>query len=102
MREDGSAPGSNRRFSLAWWTGGRGLGGLAQWPNPAITVWAVALILKWSIADGDSSERLFSGIAAGALVVWALDELLRGSSPVRRVMGAVVLLVQATLLIGRV
>ena len=30
-------------------------------------------------------------IGKGALVVWALDELVRGASPVRRILGAVVL-----------
>lgn len=93
-----ASDGPFRPFSFAWWTGGRGITGLAQWPNPAITVWAVALLLKWAEVTGRDTDRLLGGIATGALLVWALDELLRGVSPIRRVMGAVVLVVQVVLL----
>jgi hypothetical protein len=42
-----------------------------------------------------SGEKLLEGLGLGALLVWALDELLRGVSPIRRIMGAVVLAVLA-------
>ena len=41
-----------------------------------------------------------AGIRHGALVVWALDEVVRGASPFRRVLGAVVLLGQIVSLAG--
>jgi hypothetical protein len=65
---------------------------VAQWPNPAIAVWAIALLLRLAgVASGTISDELLRGIATGALLVWALDEVLRGVSPVRRIMGALVL-----------
>lgn len=85
-------------LSFRWWTGGRGWAGVAQWPNPAIAVWAVALVVRWTgVAHGIVAPSTLAGIGQGALLVWALDELVRGTSPLRRVMGAVVL---AVVLIG--
>lgn len=81
--------------SLHWWTGGRGWAGVAQPPNAAIAVWAVASILRWVGVGHPSGEKLLEGLGLGALLVWALDELLRGVSPIRRIMGAVVLAVLA-------
>jgi hypothetical protein len=34
------------------------------------------------------------GIRHGAILVWALDEVVRGDSPFRRTLGAVVLVIQ--------
>ena len=83
-----------RPFSIQWWTGGRGLAGIAQPPNPAIAVWAIVSVLRWMGVSGNPhSGKLLEGIAVGALLVWALDELLRGVSPIRRIMGVVVLAV---------
>lgn len=57
---------------------------VAQPPNPAIATWALASIaaLVW-----DERATELRWIATGALVVWAADELLRGGSPFRRVLG---------------
>ena len=41
-----------------------------------------------------SRGQTLTGVGHGALVVWALDELVRGASPVRRLLGAVVLIAQ--------
>ena len=84
-----------RPFTARWWTGGRGFGGVAQWPNPSIAVWAIATVLGWMDVGGRSGEQLISGVACGALLVWSLDELLRGVSPIRRTMGAAVLVLIA-------
>jgi hypothetical protein len=41
------------------------------------------------------------GVRRGALLVWALDEVVRGASPFRRLLGAAVLASQiASLVIG--
>ena len=63
---------------------------VAQWPNAALWVWLAARVLGWAdltLLD----EQTLRGIGTGALLVWALDEVLRGASPFRRVLGAVVL-----------
>lgn len=41
------------------------------------------------------------GVRHGSLLVWALDELVRGTTPFRRVLGAVVFVAQlASLALG--
>ena len=63
---------------------------LAQWPNPALAVWLVAVVVGWTGVLGAARAATLAGVGQGALVVWALDELVRGASPVRRLLGAVV------------
>ena len=64
---------------------------LAQWPNPALAVWLVAVVVGWTGVLGDARTATLAGVGQGALIVWALDELVRGASPFRRLLGAVVL-----------
>jgi hypothetical protein len=88
-------------LSLRWWTGNRGWAGVAQWPNPAIVVWLVALVLRVTgAARGVIADTTLAAIGQGALLVWALDELVRGVSPIRRMMGAVLLVVLLVHLVG--
>ncbi|KRC65468.1 hypothetical protein ASE12_12320 [Aeromicrobium sp. Root236] len=65
---------------------------LVQLPNPALWVWLTATALRWSQYDERDTELRWIG--TGALIVWALDELVRGASPFRRLLGAVVLVWQ--------
>jgi hypothetical protein len=60
-----------------------------QFPNPALWVWLAATVLRRSPYDSRDAELRWIG--SGALIAWALDELVRGASPFRRVLGAVVL-----------
>lgn len=64
---------------------------VAQPPNAALVTWAVACLaaLTW-----DERETELLWIGAGALIVWAADELVRGTSPFRRVLGGGVLTYQ--------
>ena len=70
---------------------------LFQWPNPAISVFFIALALRWSPWDARDSELLWLG--RGALIVWAADELIRGDALLRRLLGAVVLTWQVVVLV---
>lgn len=63
---------------------------LGQAPNPAILVWLAATLGRLLDVPPEREQEL-RWIGTGALVVWALDELVRGASPFRRVLGAVVL-----------
>jgi hypothetical protein len=54
-------------------------------PNAALAVWLVTVIVGWT-GTFDRAATL-TAIGQGALIVWALDEVLRGGSPVRRVLG---------------
>lgn len=71
---------------------------VAQAPNPAIVVFALATGLRWSPWDARDTELLWLG--RGALIVWATDELVRGDAVVRRLLGAVVLAWQLFVLFG--
>jgi hypothetical protein len=94
-------PISERQSSTAWWFRSSD-GRLTLWqpPNPALCVWLITLVLGWlplSDADADAVD----GIRHGALLVWSLDEVVRGASPFRRTLGAVVLAAQlATLVVS--
>ena len=67
---------------------------LAQPPNAALGVWLATLALRWTGWAGEQREDTLAGIGSGALIVWALDELLRGATPARRLLGATVLTAQ--------
>ena len=87
-----------RLTSASWWFGDSdGHQTLWQPPNPALCVWLIA----WALGRFDLSEAhatAVDGIRHGALLVWSLDEVVRGSSPFRRVLGLVVLTTQLVLL----
>lgn len=93
-----------RRWTAAWWSTSRvdGTTVIGQLPNAALAVWLAAL--AWRIvADPDGAERsVLDGIAIGALLVWALDELVRGVNPWRRLLGAVVLVPTALGAVARI
>ena len=74
----------------SWVRDRRGRLAVAQWPNAALWVWLAARGLGWAGLTS-LDEQTLRGIGTGALMVWALDEVLRGASPFRRVLGAVVL-----------
>ena len=90
----------SRPLSLRWWVTDRdGHVVVAQWPNAALWVWFLALVARLTGVLGDDSRDLLAGVGRGALIVWGLDEVWRGASPVRRLIGAVVLVVQVVGLI---
>ncbi|TPG17836.1 hypothetical protein [Pedococcus bigeumensis] len=90
-----------RPLSPRWWVRDEdGKVNLVQWPNPALVVWMLAAVLAWTEVLGSSRTAALHGVGSGALVAWALDELIRGASPARRLMGAVVLAVQLVRLFG--
>jgi hypothetical protein len=84
--------------SASWWfRDSEGRLTLWQLPNPALCVWLVAVVLgRFDLSAAHTTA--VDGVRHGALLVWALDELVRGSSPFRRLLGAVVLAFQLVLL----
>ena len=96
-----SAAAHHRPLSPRWWICDKdGEVNIAQWPNPALLVWLVAVVVGWSGVLGPDRTGAVDIAGGGALVAWALDELVRGASPVRRLIGAVVLVVQLVRLLG--
>lgn len=74
---------------------------LGQFPNPALAVWLVTTLLRWTgVLEGESADTA-RDIGTGALLVWALDEIVRGAAPLRRLLGAAVLVVVAVGLLTR-
>ena len=62
---------------------------LVQVPNPALGVWLLATVsLRVGLVGGRAAELRWIG--AGALIAWAADEVIRGASPARRLLGSVV------------
>ena len=88
-----------RLRSASWWFRSSD-GRLAVWqlPNPALCVWIAAVVLgRFPLSA--SHATAVDGVRRGALLVWALDEVVRGASPFRRLLGAVVLTSQVVSLV---
>lgn len=62
---------------------------IGQVPNPAVWVFVLTVVVRWSPWDRLDEELRWIGM--GALIVWGADELFRGDAPVRRALGAIVL-----------
>jgi len=95
MRSDpATLPTRARLTSASWWfRSAEGRLVLWQAPNPALSVWLIAVVIGFFDLPPSRAEQV-DGIRHGALLVWALDEVVRGASPFRRVLGAVVLIGQ--------
>ena len=90
---------STRLRSGSWWfrsSDGRLV--LWQLPNPALWVWMVALVLgRFDLSA--THATMVDGVRHGALLVWSLDEIVRGASPFRRLLGLVVFAAQLASLV---
>ena len=78
--------------SLAWWFRDPSTGQivLGQAPNTAMVVVQASAVTR-ALGVLPERRRELGWIRAGALVVWSADELVRGTTPFRRLIGAVVL-----------
>jgi hypothetical protein len=64
---------------------------VAQWPNVALSVSiALSIARRFGVQRG-TPETTLRVLTAVALIVWAVDELVRGVNPFRRILGLVVL-----------
>jgi hypothetical protein len=80
--------------ALRWIFVNRRTGGLtvAQWPNVALSVSiALSIARRLNIQKG-TPEATLGVLSVVATIVWAVDELVRGVNPFRRILGVVVLL----------
>jgi hypothetical protein len=94
-----AGPGSVRLTSASWWfRSSDGRTTLWQLPNPALCVWLATWVLGRSDLSAAHTAAV-DGVRHGALLVWALDEVVRGASPFRRLLGAVVLAAQLASLV---
>ena len=70
-----------------------------QWPNPSLWVWIVLTVLAGAGLFPALTDDM-RWVAAGALLAWGADEMLRGVNPARRLLGLVVLGGQVSRLVG--
>ena len=89
-----------RRF-LDWFFRNRQTGEItvAQMPNPALWIVLAASLVSWIWHPPGRIGASLDGLAKAALVVWAVDEVLRGVNPWRRCLGAAVLIYEVATLV---
>lgn len=73
---------------------------IAQMPNPALWVVLAGLVLRWVWHPQGAIGLRLDCLVTAALVVWALDELMRGVNPWRRTLGAAVLVYEMASVLG--
>ena len=74
---------------------------IAQVPNLSIGIFLVATVLRWIFDPAGDVRTALVVVGRLALVWWAVDELVRGVNPWRRILGGVVLVgLAASLLLG--
>lgn len=74
---------------------------IGQTPNVMLSVFVLATVVRWIVRPSGTAATVIGGVATGALVLWALDELVRGVNPWRRALGAGVLTWQVVRLFTR-
>lgn len=72
---------------------------IAQVPNIPLAVFLAASALRLILRPSGPSGTALKVMATGALLWWAVDEVIRGVNPWRRLLGGGVLLGQVILLI---
>jgi hypothetical protein len=64
---------------------------VAQWPNLPLWLFGGLSVAAWAIRGSKTLEAWLSVGADLALAWWAIDEVLRGVNPWRRILGAATL-----------
>ena len=68
---------------------------VAQFPNTALWVSVAASVLRRLVGTEGRPGAVLAVVATAALIWWAVDELVRGVNPWRRLLGGAVLAIQA-------
>ena len=64
---------------------------IAQAPNPPLWVFLAATIVRAIFRPEGGAGTALRIVSTGALTWWAVDEVVRGVNPFRRILGSVVL-----------
>jgi hypothetical protein len=64
---------------------------VGQPPNPPMVVFVVATVVRWLTSPEGTAGRVVEVTATAALTIWAVDEVVRGVNPFRRLLGGGVL-----------
>ena len=86
-------PSSRGRSPLGWFFRNPDTGEVvvAQVPNLPLWVFLAATAVRLLLQPSGTTGTVVSVVSTVALIVWALMEVVAGSSPFRRVLGVVVL-----------
>jgi hypothetical protein len=60
---------------------------VAQFPNVALWIFLATVVARRVVSLGASGRTALDAVALAALAWWALDEVLRGVNPWRRLLG---------------
>jgi len=60
---------------------------IAQFPNPALWTFLVTVVLRSVVRTRGGVRTGIDAVAVAALAAWALDEVVRGVNPWRRLLG---------------
>ena len=85
---------------IDWWFRNRRTGRItvAQFPNVALWIFLTTVVLRRVLPAGTAARMAASWIGVASLGWWALDEVLRGVNPWRRLLGAGVFIATAVTL----
>lgn len=74
---------------------------VAQLPNAPILLFVASVIGRWFVEDGSTLDVLLAWAGTITLGWWAIDEIARGLSPFRRVLGVLGVAVVVVGVLGR-
>jgi hypothetical protein len=74
---------------------------IVQAPNLPLATFIVAAVLRTVVHLSAALHTTVDIIAGAALLLWALWEVLRGVNPFRRILGAVVVVLEVIMFISR-
>lgn len=72
---------------------------IAQLPNPPLGIFLGSVVLRWVVPAGPARVAV-NWVGALALAWWAIDEIVRGVNPWRRLLGAAGLVAAAGTLVA--
>jgi hypothetical protein len=69
---------------------------VAQAPNLVLWIVIIAAVARWIWPAAGTLSLVCTVVVTGGLVIWAVDEIVRGVNPWRRCLGAAVLAYELT------
>lgn len=91
---------SKEHRTFDWWFRDRhGRVVIAQRPNLTLWMWIVATAVRVALHPAGTLGAAVRVVGVAALLAWALDEIVRGVNPWRRLLGALVFAGQVVVLV---